>query len=287
MTDGLHRTGVGPQQWPSGFNLDDPALRTACVERDIAGIFRLRPSGMTQRRLAELVGMSQSEVADILSGRKVKNYDVFVRIAEGLVIPRGMMGLGSGEHVEVPSQSGPARWAYEESERVKRRKLVEFGGLMLLGRPDLNGLKPPMRDHPLMEAPARVGLVDVRLYEDTVTRLVALDRSVGGMASRAPLVAMAVTGEQYLKAEVQPDVEERLRYAVAEAHRASAWASGDVRFMEACRAHAHRALDLAAGSRDRIAQVLCTVANIERSYGGGCSFGRTYPACPARSGPIV
>ncbi|MGH3867173.1 MAG: hypothetical protein ACRDQ4_13725 [Pseudonocardiaceae bacterium] len=92
--------------------------------------------------------------------------------------------------------------------------------------------------------------------------------ALGGMASRAPLVAMAVTGEQYLKAKVQPDVEERLRYAVAEAHRSAAWASGDMRFIDACRAHAHRALDLSEGSRDRIAQVLATVATVEKSYRG-------------------
>lgn len=268
MTDDQYSGGARPQRQRSVFDLADPAVRTACAKRDIADIFRLRPSGMTQRRLAELVGMSQSEVADILAGRQVKSYDVFVRIAEGLSIPRGMMGLGSGEHVEAPPRPAPARWVDEElSERVKRRNLVELGGFLLLGRPVWDGWEPPAVTDPLMDPPARISLVDVRMYEDTVTQLVALDHRVGGMASRAPLVAMATTGEQFLKAQVQPDVEERLRYAVAEAHRASAWASGDVRFMDVCRAHAHRALDLSAGSRDRIAQVLCTVSSAEKSYG--------------------
>lgn len=267
MADDQHRDGVGPQPWPPVLDLDDPAVREACAERDIAGIFRLRPSGMTQRRLAELVGMSQSEVADILAGRQVKSYDVFMRIAEGLAIPRGMMGLGSGKHVEVAPQAVRVSRAQEEEEIVKRRELVAFGGLMLVGTPDWDGWQPPPeRDAPL-EPPAKVGLVDVRMYEDTVTQFVALDHQVGGMASREPLVAMAMTGEQLLKADAQPDVHQRLRHAVSEAHRSAALASGDVRLVDACRAHVHRALDLAAGDRDRIAQVLCTSGSVEKSYG--------------------
>lgn len=105
------------------------------------------------------------------------------------------------------------------------------------------------------------------MYENTVTQLVALYRRVDGTASRAPLVAMAMSGGQLLKAQMQPEVRERLRYGVAEAHRSAASAAGDVRLMDACRAHAHRALDLSAGDRGRIAQVLCTVSSVEKSYG--------------------
>jgi hypothetical protein len=150
---------------------------------------------------------------------------------------------------------------------VKRRMLVEFGGLMLFGVPVGDGGKPPAVNEVPLEPPAKVGLIDVEVYEATVTRLVALYRRIGGMASRAPLVAMATSGEQLLNAQMQPDVQERLRYAVAEAHRSAASAAGDVRLMDDCRAHTHRALDLSAGDRDRIAQVLCTVSSVEKSCG--------------------
>jgi transcriptional regulator with XRE-family HTH domain len=266
MTDDQYRTGIGPQQRPSGFDLDDPALRQAAADRDIAGLFRLRPAGMTQRRLAELVGMSQSEVADILAGRKVKNYDVFVRIAAGLVIPRGMMGLGSGEHVEAPPEPGPAQWAYEESERVKRRKLLELGMTMIVpGAPAVAGPRPV--PYQRLAAPSRVGLVDVEIYEATVTRLTMLDSRVGGAASRSLLSSIAESGEAMLGAEAIPEVANRLCQAVAEAHRAAAWAAGDVALMDVMRWHAHRALDLVAGDRDRVAQVMCTVGSAEKGYG--------------------
>jgi transcriptional regulator with XRE-family HTH domain len=251
------REGVDPPPRPAGFDLDDPAVRGACAERDIATIFRLlRPCGLSQRQIAARCGMSESEVSEILAGRQVKSYDVFVRIAEGLSIPRGMMGLATGEHYELRPVS-PSYVDEEEAEAVKRRGLLSVGMAMVI-EPTPVYVKPPSTPDVPLEPPAKVGLTDVRIYEDTVAQLDTLDRRVGGMASREPLVAMAMTGEQLLTAQMQPDVHQRLCYAVSEAHRCAALALGDARLVEACRAHAHRALDLAAGDRDRIAQVLCT-----------------------------
>jgi hypothetical protein len=70
-------------------------MRSALAVRDIAAVFRLlRPLGYSQRRIAALTGQSQSEVSEILGGRRVVSYDVLVRIAEGLGAPRGYLGLG-------------------------------------------------------------------------------------------------------------------------------------------------------------------------------------------------
>jgi transcriptional regulator with XRE-family HTH domain len=49
--------------------------------------------GISQRRLAGLVGQSQSEISEVLAGRQVGQYDVLTRIADGLGVPRGLMGL--------------------------------------------------------------------------------------------------------------------------------------------------------------------------------------------------
>lgn len=251
---------------PAGFDLGDPAVREACATRDIASMFRLlRPCGLSQRRIAARCGMSESEVSEILAGRQVKSYDVFVRIAQGLGIPRGMMGLASTEHLDVPPVP-LSSVDEEEEEAVKRRRLLSLGMAMLI-RPTPEYVRPPSAPDVPLEPPAKVGLSDVRIYQDTVAQLEKLDRRVGGMASREPLVAMAMTGEGLLTARMRPEVHQRLRYAVSEAHRSAALASGDVRLVDACRAHVHRALDLAAGDRDRIAQVLCTSGSVEKSYG--------------------
>jgi transcriptional regulator with XRE-family HTH domain len=219
------RDRVDPPPRSAGFDRDDPALREACVERDIATIFRLlRLCGLSQRQIAARCGMSESEVSEILAGRQVKSYDVFVRIAEGVGIPRSMMGLATGEHHEVRPVSLPYV-DEEEAEAMKRRGLLSLGMAMVI-RPTPAYVTPLATPDVPLEPPAKVGPSDVRIYEDTVAQLDTLDRKVGGMASREPLVAMAMTGEQLLTAQMQPDVHQRLRYAVSEAHRCAALALG-------------------------------------------------------------
>jgi transcriptional regulator with XRE-family HTH domain len=72
-----------------------PDMRQHLSGRDIAGVYRLLHShGVSQRAIAARTGQSQSEVSEILAGRRqVAAYDLLVRIAEGLGVPRGWMGL--------------------------------------------------------------------------------------------------------------------------------------------------------------------------------------------------
>ena len=73
---------------------DRPEVRPILAEHDIAGLYRaLNDAGVPQRRIAELTGQSQSEVSEILKGRRVLSYDLLVRIADRLAIPRERMGL--------------------------------------------------------------------------------------------------------------------------------------------------------------------------------------------------
>jgi transcriptional regulator with XRE-family HTH domain len=74
--------------------LQRPDMRAALAERDIATVFRiLNTHGMSQREIAAMTGQSQSEISEIIAGRRVNAYDVFTRVADGLGIPRGYMGL--------------------------------------------------------------------------------------------------------------------------------------------------------------------------------------------------
>ena len=77
---------------------DGSEVRRIVAERDIAGLYRaLHDAGVPQRRIAELTGQSQSEVSEILKGRRrVLSYDLLVRIADRLGIPRELMGLSYG-----------------------------------------------------------------------------------------------------------------------------------------------------------------------------------------------
>ena len=48
-----------------------------------------------------MTGQSQSEVSEILKGRQVMAYDVLTRIADGLGVPRGYMGLAYDEATAI------------------------------------------------------------------------------------------------------------------------------------------------------------------------------------------
>src|SRR5687767_6338090 len=75
-----------------------PDVVAALSSRDVAALYKvLQRQGFSQRRIAAMTGQSQSEVSEILSGRHVVSYDVLVRIADGLGIPRGRMGLAHDE----------------------------------------------------------------------------------------------------------------------------------------------------------------------------------------------
>ena len=94
---GLSRKWIDRRAWQS------PALRKALAEHDMATVFRiLRKYGVSQRRIAAITDQSQSEISEIVGGRRVVSYDVLARIAAGFGIPRGWMGLAFDQDQELP-----------------------------------------------------------------------------------------------------------------------------------------------------------------------------------------
>ena len=73
-----------------------PEVRLILATRDIRALYDiLQRYGVSQRLIAVMTDQAQSEISDILAhnGRRVTSYDLLVRIAEGLYVPRGWMGL--------------------------------------------------------------------------------------------------------------------------------------------------------------------------------------------------
>ena len=75
------------------WDRSDMRQHLAC--HDITGVYRLlHRHGVSQRTIAARTGQSQSEISEIMAGqRQVHGYELLVRIAEGLGVPRGWMGL--------------------------------------------------------------------------------------------------------------------------------------------------------------------------------------------------
>ena len=69
----------------------------------------LRRVGTSQRAIASLTGLAPSEVYEISRGRRVMAYDVLCRIADGLGVPRGYLGLAYDPETEtfVTGHSAP------------------------------------------------------------------------------------------------------------------------------------------------------------------------------------
>jgi hypothetical protein len=65
------------------------------ADRDVSGVFRfLKTRGFSRAAIAGLTGLSETRVREIIQGRqRVRDYEVFERIAAGLSIDRGLLGL--------------------------------------------------------------------------------------------------------------------------------------------------------------------------------------------------
>jgi transcriptional regulator with XRE-family HTH domain len=87
-------TKIDPRWWDQGF-LDGQPVRDILAERDIGRLFRfLNRRGFSRAAIAALTGVSETRVRQIWSSRQqVSSYDVLERIAGGLHIPRGYLGL--------------------------------------------------------------------------------------------------------------------------------------------------------------------------------------------------
>src|ERR687887_1046079 len=111
---GSQGSPIPPEEW------ETREMRNALAARDVSTVYRLlRRTGVSQRQIAAMTGQSQSEVSEILKGRQVMAYDVLARIADGLGIPRGYMGLAydGATAMRVASSTGDPQ--AEEDESVK------------------------------------------------------------------------------------------------------------------------------------------------------------------------
>ncbi|MGH3828352.1 MAG: transcriptional regulator, partial [Pseudonocardiaceae bacterium] len=62
--------------------IDRPDVRGMLAAHDIGAFYRvLGEHGWGQRRIARATGAQQSEISEIVQGRRVLGYDVLVRIA--------------------------------------------------------------------------------------------------------------------------------------------------------------------------------------------------------------
>ncbi|MGH3629496.1 MAG: helix-turn-helix domain-containing protein, partial [Sciscionella sp.] len=143
---------------------EEQDMRTALAKRNVSMIYRLlRKTGVSQRQIAALTGQSQSEVSEILKGRQVMAYEVLSRIALGLGVPKGYMGLAYDAATEVRVAAAVPDPQVGEDDSVKRRRFLAHAAAITMGAGGISAAPGTWLAHASSTpAPGRIGLTDVR-----------------------------------------------------------------------------------------------------------------------------
>ncbi len=237
---------------PALFDRAD--LCPVLAERDIGALYRaLNTAGISQRQIAQHTGQSQSEVSEILKGtRRVDNYRVLERIAEGLGIPRDRMGLSygaNGAYLEEVTVAEP-----EKAEDMLRRHLLAQGGIALTGATvtKLGELLAVLPGPVLERVPAQLGPVHVTRVQDLTRRLAeAGNRSV---CDPDVLHGAAAWARRLLGVPGAELVKRSLRVAVGELHIEAGWSAFDAGLHRATLYHYAHAFELATEAGDACLQ---------------------------------
>src|SRR5437764_4245270 len=226
---------------------EQPDMRAALATREISAVYRLlRKHGVSQRQIAAMTGQSQSEVSEILKGRQVMAYDVLTRIADGLGVPRGYMGLAYDEATAIRVVGSAGGRQAEEDESVKRRRFLAHAAQVTMGAAVFGPESGTWSAGPARTpAPGRIGMIDVRHVEAATRALRALDYQYGGGFCRDAVVAQLSWGQQLLGASGGQPVKDRLFVALADLHNLAGWTSFDIGLVDSARNHFAKALELA------------------------------------------
>jgi len=106
-----HRPRIDPEWWLTGRYQDRP-LREVLRDHDIGALFGfLAARGWSRVAIGIATGLDPNRVREILRGkRRVTSYEVLRRIADGLEIERGLMGLAYAEGTAAhPAGGGDER----------------------------------------------------------------------------------------------------------------------------------------------------------------------------------
>ncbi|MPZ67844.1 MAG: hypothetical protein GEU83_20960 [Pseudonocardiaceae bacterium] len=235
-----------------------PEMCAALAEHKIGDVYRLltdrKDGGISQHEIARRTGQSQSEVCEILKGRKVGMYGTLVRVCEGLGAPREVMGLSfgpGGAYAGGVTVADPP----EGDAEMRRRHLLATAGIALVGQPvkhlgellELPGPSP-------VELPSRLGWHQVSRVRDVTRHL----RETGNAYGSDPELASetAAWATRLLTVPGAEPVKQELVTAVAALHLEAGWSAFDGGRYEQAMYHCTRGLELATQAGDPYYQTL-------------------------------
>ncbi len=197
-------------------------MRTALASHDITTVFTLlRRHGMSQRRIGALTGQAQPEISAITRGRHVVSYDVLSRIADGLGIPRGLMGLAYTPTDPPPREAAPTM--PDRREFMGLLAKITMGATLTTA--DLALLATPAVATP---TPSRIGTTEVDQLRELTRVLWTQEKQLGGGAVRDAVLAQLGWARSLLTTTHTDEVGHQLRAVLSDLLALAGWSSYDV-----------------------------------------------------------
>jgi transcriptional regulator with XRE-family HTH domain/tetratricopeptide (TPR) repeat protein len=220
-----------------------PQMRMALAQHNISEVYRLlSASGVSQRRIAALTGQHQSEVSAISQGRQVQAYDVLARIADGLGIPRGYLGLA---YTDLATQrlASPTDAMIPEDNHMERRTFLGLTSKIVMGAAltpaELDLITVTPRHTPI---PHHIGATEINQLRMLTSALRTYDAAHGGGSCRDAILAHTHWAESLLTASCPDTMQQQLLSAVAEAKILAGWTAHDLGLAKQARQYLTQAL---------------------------------------------
>ncbi|MEU4178750.1 hypothetical protein [Streptomyces sp. NPDC026589] len=241
--------------------LDRADVRAALIEHDFAAVFALikKWGGLSQNRIASACQLTPGKVSTITSGsQRVTSFDVICRIADGLHIPGGLLGLAprpwESDHTTAPHDQPEAPgdrpdtdeipWRPDatvslathltRSDLVMDRRVLTLAlagaavtGAVLLD--SLEGWLAPAAHVPTQRRPGRLGIREVEELETTARAFRHWDHQYGGGLRRKAVLGQLAEVSGALDDHQAPAVTDRLYRVMAQLAGTAAtmaWDSG-------------------------------------------------------------
>ena len=219
---------VDPTWWRLGTHDGRPIL-DVLRERDITSLFRfLKTHGWSRSAIAAATGLAETRVREICQGKQqVTSYEVLERIARGLRIDRGSLGLAySDEKAEAracPDLEPPR-------DPVLHQDFMGVLAAMVVGSPpsDLGRLLPPPQP-PAQDVPKVVTRTHVRMLNEVGERHRQFDADQGGGSCRDSAAAYLRWANGMLHSRFDSENTEReLKAALSDMYQVVGWACHDL-----------------------------------------------------------
>ncbi|WP_084521469.1 transcriptional regulator [Nocardia uniformis] len=250
-------------------------MRNALANRDLKQVYEfLGSSGVSQREIGSRTGQSQSEIYEVLhKNRQIQAYDVLARIADGLGIPRGYMGLAYDQTTELALDLAAATCSTDADERDEVRELLSHAANVTMGTSadDIAAWWQPI-DSETAPAPERIDVADVIRIRALTDSMRTLDYRHGGGSCRDAVAAQVRWAQQLLNAERNEVTDRMLLTALADLHNLAGWTSFDVGMYRVARKHFGRAHAMAqrAGDHSLAANILYRTGRLHLHRGTDC-----------------